>query len=332
MMKLWYGDGVLAASADPFSWRVAECYGRHEGTEAELKISDKTQEASVLLTEDLGQVLGLRKWAESLCADGTPVEERQKVGQVGKLVGRNLAKMHKKETRDAVYADPEKEAVLSLPLTEEVNWYLMMEPLPELFPKHFEKGDQYYKALLDDIKNPTMTYPPCLVHGDFNFGNVVMRTAPEPDQHAGPFVLDWEFASGNGRGVNGDVSEFLSLLHCNIIMARRSGEVMRAELLRQLSQGFCSGYREEAQLNCSMKADDLNTNLYRSVLLLTGRDMVIYASYACDDEADAAEIAKVAGWYLEHAGKDINEFVESKNISELSDEDEGLFHSIFIFN
>lgn len=252
---------------------------------------------------------GLRSaTAESLCADGISAEDRRKVGQVGKLLGHSLARMHKKETRDEVYAEPERAAVLSLTLTDEVNWYLMMEPLPELLPEHFEKGDQYYKKLVKDIKNPEMVYPPCLVHGDFNFGNVVMRAAPEADQAAGPFILDWEFASGNGRGVNGDVSEFLSLLHCNITKARRAGETMCAELLRQLCLGFCSGYREEAQLSCSMKANDLNTNLYRSALLVTGRDMVIYASYACDDKADAAEIVKIAGWYWEHAGQDINEF------------------------
>lgn len=332
MMRLWEEDGPLHPKASEGQcWTVAKCWSQHDGTETSLGISPKSQEASILLTEDFGKVLNLRKWTELLSKSSNAQEAIAAVSQVGSVLGHNLAKMHSKEAYDKVMANDETAELLQLPLTDEVVWYLSMEPLPEQFTKYFPQGSAYYDRLVNDIKQPELTYPPCLVHGDFNFGNVVVADPDSESTQKGPFVLDWEFASGMGRGINGDVSEFLSLLHCRIVIERSATDGSYATLLRTLCNSFATAYRDKAQLRCKMEQDDLVSHLYRSSLLLTGRDMAVYAGYACDDDKERDEIMAIAGWYFERAGKDIQEFLTESNQEALKLEDEGLFRSMFIF-
>lgn len=333
MMRLWEEGGALFSEAgDVRSWTVAKCLSQEDGTETSLGISSKPQEASILLTEDFGKVLNLRKWIERLsqspAAQGTATDA---VSQVGSVIGHNLAKMHSQETYAKVMANRETSELLKLPLTDEVVWYLAMEPLPDLFAKYFAQGNTYYERLESDSKNPEMPYPPCLVHGDFNFGNIVVADPDSTSAQTGPFVLDWEFASGNGRGINGDVSEFLSILHCRIVIERSAADNTQAPLLRALCNSFAAAYREKAQLRCKMEPGDLVSHLYRSALLLAGRDMAVYAGYACDNDKERDEIMAIAGWYFDRAGKDIHEFLTASNQEALKEEDEGLFRSMIIF-
>lgn len=303
---------------------------RHEkGTEATLLFSDNIEECSIVLLEDLGEVVNLFKRIE-LWAQSTVSEEVDNcVTRIGFILGHSLAEMHSPETMCRINSSPEVSAVLSQSLTDDVVWYLSMDPFAE-YVADIPKSDVYYQRLVKDIKNPAYVYPRCLVHGDFHFGNIMLPLASNSKNGMRPAVIDWEFANSNGRGANGDISEFLSLLHCRIISARRQKPRL-AKLLRKLCNSFCEGYRQRAGLKCSMRPEDPNSQIYRSALLLSGRDIINYANDACLKDESFDEMVKTGLWYLEVAGDDMNDFLREANRAILKDEDEALVQSLFTF-
>jgi hypothetical protein len=331
MMRLWGKNGLLAeAAASPDMWRVPKFIQYDRGTQLDLLITGKRDEASILLMEDLGEVVNLRKRIEVWAESGTSPNVNRLVSRVGKILGHSLATMHSRETALAIDSRPDIAEVLSQSLTDDVVWYLAMENLPK-FLENIPKGDVYYQRLVDDIKNPQYTYPKCLMHGDFNFGNIMLPLSSDSEQELRPAIIDWEFATRNGRGVNGDISEFLSLLHCRLISARRHKSPL-GDLLRQLCNSFCSGYRQRATIECKMERDDLGSQLYRSALLLSGRDMINYAHDACTEDETFDEMIKIGLWYLERGCDSMDDFLQESNRIELLKEDEGLISSLFTFN
>ncbi|KAH7131013.1 kinase-like domain-containing protein [Dactylonectria macrodidyma] len=332
MMSLWDEDGLFAeAAASPDMWRLPRFIRHDQGAESDLLITDKSDKASILLLEDLGEVVNLNKRVEVWAQSSTSPNAKSSVSRIGNILGRSLATMHSRETALAIESRPEITEVLSQSLTDDVVWYLAMENLPK-YLANVPKSDIYYRRLVEDIKNPQHEYPACLVHGDFNFGNIMLPLSPDLDHDLRPFIIDWEFATRNGRGVNGDVSEFLSILHCRLISARRQQQSTLGDLLRQLCNSFCSGYRQKAALECKMERGDLNSQLYRSTLLLNGRDMINYAQDACTEDETFDEMIKIGLWYLERACDNMDDFLQEPNCTELAKEDEGLIRSLFIFN
>lgn len=330
-MTLWNNDGLLAdAVAKLDTWRVPKFIRHDEGSESDLLISQNSDKASILLLEDLGEVGNLREWIELMAQPAVTQETRDVVSSIGKTLGTSLATMHSQQTAAAIESRPEISAVLSQSLTDDVVWYLAMEIFPT-FLEGVPNAEKYYQRLVEDIKNPKYAYPTCLMHGDFNFGNIMVPLSPTPANELRPYVIDWEFATSKGRGVNGDISEFLSILHCRLISARRHHSAV-SDLLRLLCNRFCEGYRQTAMLSCTMEAGDLNSQLYRSALLLNGRDMINYAQDACNKDEAFDEMMKVGLWYLERAGDDMDELLQDENRLELVNEDEGLIRSLFTFS
>ncbi|TQW00318.1 Protein kinase-like protein [Cordyceps javanica] len=332
MISLWDKGGPLAQDAAcDLAWRLPKVLRHDRGSEADLRLSDSSEESSILLIEDLGHVLRLHNAIQGWCREPNCEKAIERVSRIGSILGHSLATLHSQETARAVKAHAELSKVVSQNLTADAVWYLVMEPLPN-YLRGSPKGEEYFQRLVEDIQRPKFDYPQCLMHGDFNFGNVVIQNpdADDDDDHR-PVAIDWEFATSQGRGVNGDNSEFISLLHCILIGARKR-EPSYAELIRVLCRSFCSAYRDKAALPCTMTRDDLNTQLYRSAMLVTGRDMINFANDNCDDDAAFDEMVDVGLWYLEHAGHDMDEFVEWNNQQELTREDEGLVRSMFIFS
>jgi hypothetical protein len=331
MLSLWNEGGLFAENpAWKDSWRVPKFIHHAEGSESHLSLTDKAEEASILLLEDLGEVVNLRMRIELWAQGGPSTEITNTVSRIGNILGSSLATLHSQETALAIDAHSEAASALSRSSTDDVVWYLAMGMVPT-YLADVPKRDVYYQRLVKDIKSPQYTYPLCLVHGDFNFGNIMLPLG-EDAKSPRPGIIDWEFAARNGRGVNGDVSEFLSSLHCRLISARRQPEQSTlAGLLRQLCQAFCNGYRQRAMLKCTMEAGDVSSQLYRSALLLNGRDMINYAQDACAQDEAFGDMMEVGLWYLERAGDDMAEFVMQSNCEELAREDEGLIRSLFMF-
>ncbi|KAE8396916.1 kinase-like domain-containing protein [Aspergillus pseudonomiae] len=331
VMSLWGEDGLFGkATASQNTWRLPRFIRYDRGAESDLLITDKSDEASILLLEDLGKVVNLFERIEIWAQSDTSPKVKNMVLRIGNILGSSLATMHSRETAVAIESRPDVADVLSQSLTADVVWYLAMDLLPE-YLANVPKGEMYYQRLVEDIKNPQYTYPGCFVHGDFNFGNILLPLTPDLDHDLQPVIIDWEFATSNGRGVNGDVSEFLSILHCRLISARRQQPAL-GDLLRQLCNSFCSAYCQRAGLECKMEKGDLNSQIYRSALLLNGRDMINYAHDSCTEDKTFDEMIKIGLWYLERAGDNMNDFLGELNRAELLKEDECLINSLFIFN
>ncbi|KAF5861540.1 hypothetical protein ETB97_012866 [Aspergillus alliaceus] len=331
VMSLWGEDGLISKdTACPDTWRLPRVIRHDRGAESDLLITDKSEEASILLFEDLGEVVNLFDRVEVWAQSGTSPKVKELVSRIGNILGNCLATMHSRHTAVAIESRPDIAEVLSQSYTDDVVWYLAMDLLPE-YLTNVPKGEIYYQRLVKDIKDPQYSYPACLVHGDFNFGNIMLPLAPDLDHELRPVIIDWEFATSKGRGVNGDVSEFLSSLHCRLISARRQQPEL-GDLLRRLCNSFCSGYSQRAGLDCKMEKGDLNSQLYRSALLLNGRDMINYAHDSCAKDEAFDEMIEIGLWYLERAGDNMDDFLEESHRTELLKEDEGLIRSLFIFN
>ncbi|KAJ6790193.1 hypothetical protein PWT90_07899 [Aphanocladium album] len=325
-----YDQIVRPAGDGPPSWRLPVVLHRSEGKESQLLRTDKDEQVSVMLIEDLGNVRNLRDTILALAELDASPRVDSLVSEIGHTLGTSLATMHSAETKRAIAASAIN-AVVSERLTDEAVWFLAMELLPDHL-SGAPRGKEYFQWLVDDMKNPPVAYPPCLMHGDFNYGNILMPADALETGNSQPILADWEFATSLGRGVNGDISEFLSIIHCRLIGGR--GDEQRSastRLFRQLCASFCAAYRERAQLVCRMEVDDLNTRLYRSALLLSGRDVLVFANDACADDAHFDEMVRVGYWYFERAGANMVEFVKESNRTELEKEDEGLIRSLFVF-
>lgn len=279
-----------------------------------------------MLIEDLGNIQTLRDTILALAEAGPSPQIDELVAQIGHSLGTTLATMHGAAMTQSVAASSVS-GILAQRLTDEAVWFLAMELLPDHLSSA-PRAKEYFQWLADDMQKAT--YPPCLMHGDFNYGNILMHADALASNNPQPIVADWEFATSLGRGVNGDLSEFLSIVHCRIV-GGRVNEAPSARLFRALCASFCEAYRDKAQLVCKMQADDLNTQLYRSALLLSGRDILTFANDGCADYPNFDELVKIGLWYFERAGANMEEFVKEENQAELKKEDEGLIRSLFIF-
>ncbi len=323
-----YATIMPAAEGSPATWRLPKFLHLAQGKESELLHTEKDEEVSVMLIEDLGNVRNLRDTILAFAEAGPSPEADKRVAKIGRALGTGLATMHSAQTARAIEASGVGD-VLSQRLTDDVVWFLAMELLPE-YLAGAPRANEYFQWLVDDMQRPRHAYPQCLMHGDFNYGNILLPADALETDNSQPMVADWEFATSRGRGVNGDVSEFLSMIHCRIIGGRRE-QSPSAALFKRLCTNFCSAYREKAQLVCRMQPDDVNTQLYRSALLLSGRDVLTFANDACADYPNFDELVRVGLWYFERAGASVEEFVQEANCAELENEDEGFIRSLFIF-
>lgn len=144
-----------------------------------------------------------------------------------------------------------------------------------------------------------------------------------------PILVGWKTAINFGRGVNGEVPEFLRPLHCNLIGARGNSAAL-CVVPRTFCNSFIEVYRKRAELVRDMKLDDPNTRLFRSALLRSRRSTIAFANHECLDSPEHAEMMEVGVWYLHHACATMRDFVEVKNQQQLEDEDEGFIRSIFM--
>lgn len=310
------------------SWALPKCLRRDEGTELGLKISHKAENASVILLEDLGKLLSIYTSVARSAKTAASPERDVKLSRLGSILGRSLAHLHSSKTMDVVKQQPHVAETLSLSLTDAVVWTGTMVMLPQYLEK-FPDGARLYQRLVEDVKAPKYDYPECLVHGDFHTGNVMMSQDDTSGLEQRPVVIDWEFCNLHGRGINGDVPQFLSSLHCHLIGARTKDPAC-AHALRQFCRGFCSAYRDAASLRCKRDAGQVNCQLLRSALLLHGRDMVNYAIEFLGDDGEVDQMVNVGVWYMRRACDDMNGFVSDENWSLLRDEDEMFIQSLFL--
>jgi hypothetical protein len=150
-------------------------------------------------------------------------------------------------------------------------------------------------------------------------------------------IIDWEF-SGVGRGPNGDMSQFLAVLHL-LLMAAPPGS-QRHSALDSFIKGICSAYskysskrlaQQDLLIVCKSDVVDIepqtksqNFQIFRSALILHGREMINNAveqewqdSPHKERSILVQEMVRKGAWYLEMAGDSVEEMLQPANMEEL---------------
>lgn len=283
---------------------------------------------SVLVLRDLGYLMNLDSAIISWVEAWHEASPSSKVAKVASSLGGFLASLHSPNTLNriaqrkrhmpasALY-DDHREGSRNLSISQ-LSEFLETDPRCQL----------YVQRLRLDLCKLAPVERRTVVHGRFNSQNILFKL-PCVAYDDRPILVGWKMATKFGRGVNGEVPEFLGPLHCKLIGARRRSRALYG-VLKVFCQNFTKEYRERAKLECTMKPNDRNTKLFRSALLRSRRSIIAFANDECSDSPEYAEMMDVGIWYLHHACETMNDFVEVQNQQQLEDEDEGLIRSIFI--
>jgi hypothetical protein len=98
-----------------------------------------------------------------------------------------------------------------------------------------------FPRVLAHYQRVNMPEERCFVLGDFTPGAVLLAASTDWMQSIS--IIDWEF-SGVGRGPNGDMSQFLAVLHL-LLMAAPPGS-QRHSALDSFIKGVCSAYNKHS--------------------------------------------------------------------------------------
>ncbi|KIW85289.1 hypothetical protein Z517_00679 [Fonsecaea pedrosoi CBS 271.37] len=160
------------------------------------------------------------------------------------------------------------------------------------------EAENLFAAVEADFLRPTPPEERRLVLGDCWTGAVLVDMRHETcddESNVGVGVIDWEFASIDGRGVNGDVSQFLAHLELLRVAAhthppgRASGHL---SAVNAIIEGFISRYKL-AQISGSFVGDDdekndVDNRVMRSAYLSHGAEMIncaFWKTWVCRDPA-----------------------------------------------
>lgn len=237
-----------------------------------------------------------------------------------------MALVHSPETVKRIQADPETWDRLSSTVSTDMVYAFAVAPIKDRI-KDYPNGENLYNATVEEFKNPKYKYRPALSFGDFHPGSILMAH-PESGLDMTPILLDWEFGRANGRGVNGDIAQFLSSMHCEIINAQDDSALHN--LLLHFVKSFCAAYRDGAQLRVKQDPQDSNLQHLRSAFSLHGREDVNLANDIYNASPRFKEMVDTGVWYLERAGESAEHFASERNWAELKKEDYSLIQSLFI--
>ena len=303
------------------------------------KVIHYDEQPAVLVIEDLGELGTL--WD---LLDNRTCSEAVKSGQaqllhymvLGHRVGTFFGHLHSLETFAKVGENESAAASLTHSLTTELVFNAAVQPIRERLDQYGTPNAEVLAwRVTQDYREPKYTYPPAMSLGDFHPGSILVQdwyTDPKAvgDAAAPPrlAIIDWEFAALNGRGVNGDVAQFLASLHCHIVSLQPDDVGLQATAL--FIQGFAGAYGKVAALDFQMTPENTALQLLRSYLILHGREMINQAferEWGVEKEVLAKMVA-VGASYIDMAGDSAEELLE-KNWSRLMENDHGVVANLF---
>jgi hypothetical protein len=305
-------------------WRSPRCLHHQEGKESALGLTDEDQEASVLILSDLGNLINIFTFLQA-CARDPWAELDGRIKQLGYSLGRIFAAIHSQDTLSKVKAVPGATEKLTQSLTKDIVRIATVEPAGDRL-KSLPNGSQLYKRVEEDYRSPKAKYRWAMTLGDFTQGSILMQSPEEADDWT-PTIVDWEFGQLNGRGVNGDMAQFLTHLHCEVLACADDAPLHR--VLTAFTEQFCAGYREAAKLALRQHPGDENLQMLRGAFITHGREMVNQAAEQYAGHAKFDNIFRVGVWYLERAGDDADGFAADKNWVKLEEEDGRILQSLF---
>lgn len=326
-MKLWDENGLLFDSRQSApAWNTPHLLRHDCGKESDLKISDSEQEASVLLLSDLGSLINIVEFIKAAAKDAHLASAAQ-IAKLGSDTGSIMALVHSPETVQRIQADADVYQKLSASVSKSIVWQFAVAPIKDRI-KDYPNAEKLYEATVEEYNNPKYTYRPALSFGDFHPGSILLAD-PAAGVNLTPILVDWEFGRANGRGVNGDIAQFLSSMRCEIIDAQDNSTLH--ELLLLYVKSFCSAYRDAAQLRVKKDPQDSNLQHLRSAFSLHGREDINLAHDLYHRSPRSKDMIDAGVWYLERAGDSADHFASDANWEELKKEDQNLLQSLFIF-
>jgi hypothetical protein len=156
-------------------------------------------------------------------------------------------------------------------------------------------------------------------------------------------VIDWEFATvRDGRGVNGDMAQFLASMHVLLLSFPTEGEngVVR-ETMEVFLRELCKAYASRSGLtkrvgavagNPGSAKEDPVMGIFRSALILFGRETINQAidrTWENGSDVSVGSMVRAGAWYLERAGDSVEEMVEAQNWEELLKEESRIMLQLF---
>lgn len=144
-----------------------------------------------------------------------------------------------------------------------------------LFPDllGIEEAEALFSAIDTDFSRDTAEQERCFIIGDCWTGTVLLNLDHDVEElHVG--IIDWEFASLSGRGINGDLSQFLAHLELFLVAADSWGEggaPGHISALRAILTGLVSSYNAERD---KFQNSALEETIIRSALLSHGAELI----------------------------------------------------------
>ncbi|OAQ78303.1 protein kinase-like protein [Purpureocillium lilacinum] len=342
-------DDDFSNSNDTPAWHIPELIRHDRGPESALRLTPSARESSVLLLGDLGPLVNIVEFllrAGSSSRDGADAEQ---IDAIATAVGRAFAVLHSPQLAARIVSQPDAAAArLTHHLGRDVVRRACIEPLLARLSAPSRVGGgggggnddgarRLYDRVVADFEGPEgYSYRECFTLGDFTPGSILLRDdalAPDGTQcDRTPIIVDWEFAQLNGRGVNGDMAQFLASMHCEILAASASasassnnnnhidgnnnGPTAHARLVRFV-RAFCGAYRSSAGLRCRRDATDPDARLLRSALIMHGREVVNQAHDMHAASPRFAAMVSRGAACIELAEDDMAAFVDAANWARL---------------
>jgi hypothetical protein len=268
-------------------------------------------------------------------ASGTPLGY---YAIVGRKIGSFFARLHSLSSISCIINSPHHGAeFLSNPTMRDVVLDQAIRPLKvqlELFPQILSASEakNLYRRVEDNFMRSPQMNERAMVLGDCWTGAILVGTT-EDDPLVG--VIDWEFAS-IGRGVDGDMAQFLAHLQPFQLAASWHGQSSQHQALKLLTDELTTAYRRQS-ITEGVKwagegkpaAASTQARMMRSAFLGCAAEMINCAfwkvwpckSPSCGtphptEQRDCKLIQQMverAVWYLRLAGDDEVEFVKEQN-------------------
>ncbi|KAF8847051.1 hypothetical protein BDZ45DRAFT_733845 [Acephala macrosclerotiorum] len=309
------------------------------GRSSSISVSEllyHSAEEHVLVFEDLGPLLTLYQYFAAIPDEKAGLSEGgQDANQIlGSRIGEFFAELHSPSTWQLV--STATSGNLENPVTKDLILRAAVITIQEYLAQFkIPNAQMLFHRVLADYQRVNMPEERCFILGDFTPGAILLAASGDATQSMG--VIDWEFSS-EGRGPNGDMSQFLAVIHL-LLMAALPGS-QRHRALDSFIQGVYSAYHrhssirlEQQDLLMLSKSDAAQTELrtgsqnlqiLRSALILHGREMInntVEQEWQDSPHKERSvlvqEMVEKGAWYLERAGDSVEEMLDPANVEEL---------------
>ncbi|KAL0938035.1 uncharacterized protein CTRU02_207766 [Colletotrichum truncatum] len=310
-------EALMLSLLNDASISVGNLASRSSATVTVPKLIHHDPELHILILEDLGPLITL--W-ETFLSQPSPLTVSLNLQPLGRRVGRFFAHLHRPSLPSSVRSAWGDRAVgLENSFTDDLVFEAAVQPVLErLKQQDIPNAEQLYERIVEDYRRPKYTYTPRMAMGDFHTGSILTNALADPsaaDEHLAA-VIDWEFASINGRGVNGDMAQFLAWVHCFLLSLSPGDE--RGRLVAEgFVRGLCAAYAEESGLDLAA-AEEETRQLLRSALILHGRQMINEA-FDWDWKVGGpkvAEMVRVGAWHVQVAGEGVEDMMGRHEVAE----------------